>query len=130
MRGRDERGALRDEWQARRRRLVDVRVEQDRVVALALATQELEQPWRVGTLHREPRLLVGSRMPLEQDMPLGILERRTAHTGHRETPNADRTVHRFADREMRRPAPVVERVRRHHLDLVHHRKPVRNYARV
>src|SRR6266571_7355586 len=40
VRGRDERRALGDERQPRRGRLVDVRVEEDRVVGLALAAQE------------------------------------------------------------------------------------------
>ena len=95
VRGRDERGALGHDRQSRRGRLVDVRVEEDRVVALALAAQELEEVGRVRSLHREPRLLVGERVWLEEDVPLGFLEVRAAHAGDREAPHAHRTVHRL-----------------------------------
>src|SRR5437763_12672559 len=108
MRRRDECGALGHERQARRRGLVDVSVEEARVVALALVAEKLEETGRMRTLHREPRLFVGESVRLEEHVALGILERRASRPRHRETANAYRAVHRLAFRKMRRPAPVVE----------------------
>ena len=130
VRGRDEPGALGDERQARRRRLVDVGVKEDRVVRLALAAQELEQIRRVRALHREPILLVGERVRLKEDVALVLFERRAPQASHREAPHADGTVHRFAGCEVRRPAPVVERVGCRDLDLVDHRETVSDHAGV
>src|SRR5205814_4795384 len=126
--GRDEPGALGDEREPRGRRLVDVRVEEDRVVGLALAVQELEKRGHVRPLRREPGALLVEGVRLEDEMALELLERRTAPGGDREAPYADRAVPRFARREMRRPAPEVERGRRRDLDLVQLREAVRDHA--
>jgi hypothetical protein len=82
------------------------------------------------TLHREPRLLVGEAVRLEENVPLRVLERRAAGARHRKAAHAHRAVHRLAGREVRRPAPVIERVGRRDLDVVHHSEPVRHDPRV
>jgi hypothetical protein len=126
----DERRALRDERQTGSGRLVDVRVEQDRLIAVTLPTQELEQARGVRPLRREPRTLVGKRVRLGQHVPLVILERRAAQARDRKAPDPHRSVQRLAAREVRRPRPVVKGRGRRYLDLVYLREALRHDARV
>src|SRR5207245_8717778 len=98
--------ALGDERQPGRGGLVDVRVEEDRVVATAFAVQELEERGRVRPLRREPRALLGERVGLEEEVPLGFLERGGAAGGHGEAADAHGAVSGSAGSEVRRPGPV------------------------
>ena len=81
-------------------------------------------------LRREPGLLVGEGVRLEQDVALGILERRASHARHGKAADAHRPVHRLAFRKVRRPAPVVQGVGRRNLHLVDHREAVGHDTRV
>ncbi len=76
VRGRDERGALRHDRQAERRRRVDVRVEEDRVVVAPVRVQELEQVGHDRPLMLRPRELVGDVVLLLEDVTLEGLELR------------------------------------------------------
>ena len=126
----DERGALGDERKPRRGRLVDVGVEEDRVVRTALAAQELEERGHVRALLDKPLALVGERVRLEEHVVLGVLERRAPDSGDRKAADAYRAIHRLARREVRRPRPIIKRGRRGDLDLVQLRQALRYDARV
>src|SRR5256886_10450115 len=126
----DERGTLGDERETGRGRFVDIRVKEDRVVPAALAMEELEKRGSVRALLDEPPALLGERVRLEEQVTLGVLERRAPKSGDWKAADTHRAVHRLARQEMRRPGPVIERGRRGDLYLVQLRQALRDDARV
>jgi len=130
VRSGNERGALGHDRQAERRRRVDVRVEEDRVVLASMRVQELEQLRHDRALMVRPRELVAQVVLFLEHVPLEGLELGIAAGGHGEAPH-EKTVEEVVARPVvRGPGPVVERRRRRDLDGVMLREPLRDQARV